>query len=273
MIRTVFGLAGAGALAVAIAAAGGCSSGSDGQNQGAEELDDAGRGTEAGRRPMLPETAPEEDAAPEPTCMAERPIDATKFAYEKAGVTKGACSPEEAKALADYFTKTIDSDEDVKVSEWEKEVSDACARCVFSDGTGDTWTPIITKDDRLYTVNRGGCIEAASGDEACGKAYQQATECRLAACLPRSEDGFGTCMTQGEFEECLNDGEAILTGPCKEAHLELKQSCGKDLGSYEEACDGTTYTFDGPIRVMCVGAGAAPGGDDTGDDDSGDGAE
>lgn len=262
MVRTVLGLAGAGALAAFLIAAGGCSSESEGQKQEAEDGTDAGRGRDAGRRPTVPHEPPEAGEPPEPTCMAERPIDATKFGYKPAGVAEGACSPDEARAISEFFSTQTREDADVSVAEWQQAVGDACARCVFSDGEGDTWTPIITKGDRLETVNRGGCIQAASGSEECGKAYQQVTECRLAACLPPSEGGFGTCMTQGEFEECLADGEAILTGPCQEAHIELKRSCGKDLGSYEEACGGQIYTFEGPIRVMCVGEETAPGGEE-----------
>lgn len=274
MKTKLFALASASALtgAVAIVAAGGCSSESGGNNQPTADVADAGRGKDAGRRPTLPVDEPgEEVEAPEPTCMAERAIDATKFAYKTAGVTEGACTPEEAKAIADHFTSKTDNGEEVSISDWETVVSDTCASCVFSDGEGETWTPIIAKDDRLDIVNRGGCIEAVSGDEACGRAYQQVNECRLAACLPASEGGSGTCLTQDEFEECLIDTAAILTGPCKGAHDELRRSCGKDLGSYEDACTGTTYTFEGPIRVMCVQKG--PGGGGGEGDGDGDGEE
>lgn len=264
MMKRLFALATMTALTAgaALVAGGGCSSEGGSSNQATGDAGDAGRGREA---PSFSDrdAGPTEEA---PTsCMAEGPIDATKFPYKKAGVTKDACTPAEADEIASYFAARADHAEDIEVSEWQKEVSPECAACVFSDGSGATWTPILSKNDRLDTVDRGGCIEAVSGSEDCGRAYQQVNECRLAACLPADQGGVGRCAVQGEFEACLGDGDAIFTGPCKDAYEAMVSTCGEHLGEYEDACAGQTYTFEGPIKVMCTGESAGDagaGGDD-----------
>ena len=265
VVERWFALASVTALtgAVSVVAVEGCSSENGGDKQVTADARDAGKGREAGARPV-PDAAPAAGEEAPTTCMADASIDATKFAYKKPGVTKGACTAKEADDIVAFFTAKADKDEDIKVSEWETSVSEACAKCVFSDGTGETWTPIISKDDRIETVDRGGCIEAAGGNEACGKAYQQVNECRLVACLPTSQGGRGTCTTQGDFEDCLADSQGIFRGPCKDAFDAMTKSCGDDLDTYEDACGGKTYTFEGPIKVMC-GGGEEGGGANAGE--------
>ncbi len=248
MVRKIFALASASALTglVATVAAAGCSETEKGP--GAQPTADAGADAKPPRPPTT--TPPEEEVEPtEPeTCMVKDAIDATKFPYTKAERSKGACSEKEAQAISDFFKETTDADKEVLVSEWGKSVSPKCATCVFSDGTGATWTPIISKDDKLDSVNRGGCIEIQSGKEACGRTYQQATQCRLDACLTN-------CKTQGEFTACLQDASAIFTGPCQVSFDAMMKECGSNLGAYETACSGKAWTFEGPITVQCVTGG------------------
>lgn len=193
------------------------------------------------------------DSEPEPTtCMSTDPIDvtdATKFPYKKAGVEIGACTKEEAAALSKYFKDNASGD--IKVSEWAATVSAKCGACVFSDGSGETWTPILTKDDALENVNEGGCFEVVSGKEACGKAYQAASDCIIDACITK-------CKTQDEFDACRQDTQSILQGPCAGAAQALSTDCGSKLSTYGTACSkdaagkDAEYTFDAPIAVLCV---------------------
>lgn len=210
----------------------------------AEEGDGEGRA-----RPPRKER---DEEAPD-SCMAPGPIDASVFPYKKAGVVKGACTADEAAALSAYF-KAHANDDDFSVDAWQKEVGPGCARCAFSDGSGPTWTPIIVKDGDIDAVDRGGCIEVLSGSEACGRAYQQVTDCSNAACLPVSEGGESTCEGQKDFVDCLYDRKAIFAGPCEDAYEAAVAACGDDLSSYEEQCQGR-YTFEGPLAVMCVDGG------------------
>jgi len=181
------------------------------------------------------------------TCLDPTPINAGLFPYKKARVTPGACTNAELNTLSSYFTTQTDNGVDPSVAQWSAQVSARCAQCVFSDGTGTTWTPIITAGDQLSNVNRGGCLEVKSGKESCGRAYQQATECRVEACL-------SLCQTQSEFNQCLSDTDGIFGpgGPCKPILDVMSLECGANFGAYETACQGTNWSFEGSIKAQCI---------------------
>ncbi len=194
--------------------------------------------------------SPDDDIA----CMEKDAIDETKFPYATAKKAPNACSAKELEDLAKFFTDKAQNTEDISIAEWKGTVSDTCAKCVFSEATGAEWSPILVKGDKLDNVNRGGCIEIASGKRSCGQAYQRVAECRLAACVD-------TCKSAEGFTECLGDVEGIFTGPCKGAYKALQDECGADLEKYEAACRGNSYTFEGPVRVQCVNGSANTQGD------------
>ena len=251
MVKKLFALASVTALAGLVSAVGAAGCSETVVESGAS---DAGASDAAKKSDAKTPNPGDDEEEPDPvSCLNTDPIDATKFPYTKALRAAGSCTDAEHKALSDYFEAKVDANEDVLVSEWSKEVSANCAKCVFSDGTGD-WTPIIVKDDELDNVNRGGCIEILTGKEACGEAYQQVTECRLEACATK-------CKTQDEFSECLKDAQGIFTGPCKDAYDNMESSCGNNLAAAEKGCQGTKWTFDGPIKVQCISGGGADAGD------------
>jgi len=180
------------------------------------------------------------------SCLAKEPIDATRFAYSPAKRAAGSCTSQELQALAAFFNKKATNAEDVSIAAWSKEVSETCARCVFSDKSAAEWGPVLTSGDALSNVNRGGCIEIASGKRACGQAYQRVADCRIEACS-------ASCTTAEEFAACLADVESIFLGPCKGAYDTLETECGRDtLAGYEDACKGSSFTFEGPVRAQCV---------------------
>lgn len=251
---TITALATAATLAgAAISLAGaGCSPAPERSKKPAKVVDNppdpgAAPAEEEAKRPRRDRESRREEPS---TCVATEPIDATDFPYKPAGATPGACTTEEASTIKTYFEERA-NDERFTVSEWARQVSPGCARCVFSDGSGPTWTPIISKDDDVHTIDRGGCIEVLSGSEACGRAYQQITECSLVACLPKSEGGRATCENQQELLECLYERDAIFEGACRESYDAVVDACGDALEEHEKECEGR-YTFEGPIRVMCV---------------------
>lgn len=255
MVKKIFALASVSALAgmMSTVAGTGCSSKDEG---GAAKppvtTPDGGGGKDNGTKVGTDGGGNEPDETEAPTtCIAKDPIDQTKFPYTKALKSPGACSEKDLDELAKFFKDKAGA-EDIKMSDWAAVVPEACAKCVFSDGKGDSWTPILTKDDKLDDVNRGGCIEIVSGKQACGEAYQQATECRMTACL-------SNCKTQDEFYECLADNAAIFEGPCKNAYDAMDKECGDDIDAYEKACKGTTWTFEGPVKVQCITGGAGGG--------------
>lgn len=182
-----------------------------------------------------------------PTCLAQAPIDATQFAYNKARPAQlGACTAVEMGNLSAFY-KAHAGDDDL-LTTWPASVSAGCASCVFSQETDATWSPIVIGTDAAgdpsFNVDRGGCIETVSDSEACGRAYNQFQDCTLEACL---ED----CTTQQDFVACRKDA-SVLTTACKDAFENLKSACGEDkIAGYEAQCKGTTYTFEGPIHEAC----------------------
>ena len=185
------------------------------------------------------------DAGPaEPTsCLSTDPIDATQYPYTPtAPALRGKCTATELAALSSYYRANATS---LDLDGWRASVGADCSACAFGDADGATWAPLLVGDDGQFAVNRGGCVEAVSGSEACGRAYQQYQDCTVDACLVN-------CTTQAEFTQCRQD-QAVLTTSCKGALENVKSACGEtNIGQYETACKGTTYTFEGPIKVMCV---------------------
>ncbi|MBX3263197.1 MAG: hypothetical protein KIS78_10050 [Labilithrix sp.] len=251
MIKKIFALASVSALTglVSAAAAAGCSSNEEPKGSASDgappptQTNDGGDDTE-GREPG---SRPNDTQS----CMETRAIDMTRFPYARAKRAANACTTQELDEISAFFRTKAQNAQDIVISDWAKSVSEGCAACVFSDGTGAEWTPILTKGDKLDDVNRGGCIEIASGKEACGRSYQHVAECRLEACS-------NTCDTAEGFTACLQDVQGIFSGPCKGAYDALERDCGtNELPTYEAACKGTAFTFEGPIRVQCINGGVS----------------
>lgn len=211
---------------------------------------DAGTDADSGKKKDV--ETPDGDPPPDPKCVTSDPIDATQFAYKPAARIPAACTEDEAKALFDYFAAKTNAGETVSMSQWAAEVSTKCSECVFSDGTGERWTPIIVKDDKLHSLNRGGCVEIETKSSECGEAYQQVTDCRYAAC--------SKCTSDETFLECLQDAPSIFGGPCKEAFEKVTAACDGAVEAAEQACRGEDWQFEGPIRAQCVGEDEPDGG-------------
>lgn len=227
------------------------SSGSNGDDDDSTGDDDTQGDDDTGPTDDDDATGDDDDMAA-PTCLSKDPIDATKFPYTKSikGI-KGACTTKELSDFSAYY-KAHATEDDV-LDTWPTSVGAKCASCIFTDDTGEepatAWGPMVIGLDsqmaKTFVVNRGGCIEAVSGKEDCGRAYQNFQDCTLQACLK-------DCKTQAEFTKCRQD-PAVLTTSCKDAFTALKSTCGeKMIGGYETACKGTTYTFEGPIKVLCI---------------------
>ena len=213
-----------------------------------DDEDPGNNGNPVTKKDAGKEAGPGPGPSPDPSsCLDPTPINATLFPYKTAGVTPGACTTAELTTLSSYFKTQTDNGIDPSTTAWAAQVSANCAKCVFSDGTGPTWTPILTSNDKLSNVNRGSCIEIKSGKQSCGRAYQQTTECRLAACT-------SLCQTQAEFDDCLFDAQGIFgpNGPCEATFNTLQVECGAGLGTYEDACKSTMWTFEAPIRAQCI---------------------
>ena len=234
-------------------------SSSGGTSSGGAKKSDAKAGTSSGSVVGDDDdvTGDDDDTTTTPTCLSKDPIDATKYDYIKVSKpVKAACTAKELTDFSAYY-KAHASDMDF-IDTWPTAVGENCAKCVFTDATGDTpptsWGPmVVSLDDqgaKTFSVNRGGCIEAVSGKEACGRSYQQFQDCTIDACLK-------DCKTQADFTKCRQDA-TVLTTSCKDAFTAVKNDCGeKAIGGYETMCKGTTYTFEGPIKVLCINGSTA----------------
>jgi len=200
-------------------------------------------------------TAGSSGSAAPTSCLNTDPIDHTQIPYVKARPTQaGACSAADITELGAYYKAHV-QDPDFTALTWSTSVNAACSSCVFSADSNEApataWGPIVIKDDQIDQINRGGCIEQVSGKESCGRAYQQFQTCLMDACLK-------DCKTQADFTACRGD-QRVLTTACKGAAEAIRTECGSGISAYETACKGTSYTFDGPIKVACVtGAGTSP---------------
>jgi hypothetical protein len=184
-----------------------------------------------------------------PGSDCKTPIPTLHISYTKALKAAGACTIADLENLSAFFQAQSDANEDITISEWAAVVTETCSDCVFSDGSGGHWTPILTtSDDHVSKINQGGCVEILSGNEACGKAYQQATECRLEACRDVG--------CHPDSKACF-EGDASFAGKCKGAYNTMVIACGSELTAYEAACKSTAFTFEGPIKVQCITGGAA----------------
>jgi hypothetical protein len=250
MVKKIYAMASLSALSGMVSAASttGCS---NEENKAAATADASA--SPSATQDTKPASKPDagEDVDQEQSCLATEAIDATRFPYSRAKRSAGACTTKELDAMSAFFGDKARKGEDVVISDWAKTVGDSCAKCVFSEKTASEWGPVLVKDNKLDNVNRGGCIEIASGKEACGKAYQRVAECRLEACSQ-------SCTTADEFTSCLSDIEKIFVGPCKGAYDTLEKECGTDgLAKYETACRGASFTFEGPVRVQCIAGSAS----------------
>ncbi len=252
MVRKLFALAGVSALTglVTVAGAAGCTTTEASEAEDGGTRDGARRDTGPGAR-----LGDEDDPVITwgPKCPSTFDRDADAIPYAKAGVSIGACTEQEQKDIKKFLDDAIAAQKlDFKQSEWAASVGVSCASCVFTEVDAASWGIIIQKDDEFFTYNRGACIEAVSGSEACGRGYQRLQACVLETCL--------NCSEQDASVACKEEQETSATGACGALVEQLQKDCGPDLGAYVEACKGSP--LETGIRTVCI---TGPGPVDAGD--------
>ncbi|MBX3186049.1 MAG: hypothetical protein KF819_03500 [Labilithrix sp.] len=178
------------------------------------------------------------------TCPTTEEIDAKKLPWKPPTIAPGACTDKDLAA----FVKFVDSADNNDYKQWKGSVQNTrCRDCIFGKD-GQTWSPMVENaQGDLAVLNVGGCVAIATGNEACGKAYQNWVDCRISAC--------STCPG-GEpraVQSCLSKAN---DGACKAAFTEVGTVCGEDkVADAEKACKGSKYIFEGPIKAQCIGSG------------------
>jgi hypothetical protein len=120
-----------------------------------------------------------------------------------------------------------------------------CQACVFGNEAAPTWSPFVENaNGTLRTINVGGCIAIASGNDNCGKAYQQWFECGFEACAD--------CAPGDQVRQTCRIN--ANKGACKTALMNVGAVCGDvEIGDAETVCQGVSYIFEGPIKAQCIG--------------------
>ncbi len=243
MVKKLFALASVTALAGLVSAVGvaGCS------ETVVENPATPDSGTDAGKTKgdSGPITGDDDDDTEEPLCYDEKPVEGlSEVKYNTAKVVPGAC-----KASVEQTIKTfIDNNQsgtwdDLKAEITAKEGA-TCSSCVFSKDSDAKWAPIVQADSGGASINIGGCVEMASGKEACGRAVYVWNLCLTVVC-DKCEEG----------STCGQDAQATA---CKEATDAVTAECGNNINSYLKAC-GNLF---GAIKAQCVADGGGDGGPD-----------
>ena len=85
-----------------------------------------------------------------------------------------------------------------------KNRSPDCHDCVFGDADGKTWPPAPVRAGKVVTFDVGACYALVTGNNACGKAVQNAWDCEFQACAlclaPTELDG---CRSRARLGVCL----------------------------------------------------------------------
>lgn len=103
------------------------------------------------------------------------------------------------------------------------EPSEGCLQCAITERTAAAWGPIFNgQNDVGFPLNLGGCAAIAGAAAGCGKALQNAEDCRFVVCEPCSanEADYDACLDDPSTEtKCDKFSAAVDTG-CSEADIQ-----------------------------------------------------
>lgn len=237
MASKLFALAGFTGLTglVFTVAAAGCSSSTTSSAGG----DDSG--TTGDAKPKTDASKPDADEGDTgaATCPTTDAIDTSAYPWKPPEIELGKCTTTDLTTFVNY----LDANSTATYADWKSKsgVSASCAGCLFG-ADGATWHPFVEQNGDLAELNVGGCIQIASGKEACGKAYQNWFDCRFEACADCPDD-------QNTLSKCLS---AASKGACKAANDNVITQCGQDITNYQDACSGDKFVFEGAIKAQCI---------------------
>jgi hypothetical protein len=192
------------------------------------------------------------DTGPATCATPVKAADFTKYYKPTTGRVVGACT--EAQLTAASAAKT-DADLFAAIGEG------ACRSCAVSLETDAKWAPIVLDAAGKFVLfSHAACVEAATGDVACGKFQAGFQSCRFEACV--------TCKAAADQTACRREVYAGQDAICqKAASDDLFGSCSPVLNKKaSDACGGvSTSVLFGSIRYMCGPATGADAGADGGD--------
>jgi hypothetical protein len=185
------------------------------------------------------------DAGYAGACTGTLPISPAALLWRSPFLAAGSCTQAELDALVLY----VDGNPAASYVDWKASVTDpTCASCIFGLVSATTWKPLLANaTGTLVEQNVGGCIAIASGNDSCGRAYQNWFDCRFQAC-----------------SDCAS-GDSVALAKCQIASTKTGGSCktyfdavvpactDKGISDAETACTGAKFVFEGSIRAQCIG--------------------
>ncbi|MBX3186586.1 MAG: hypothetical protein KF819_06210 [Labilithrix sp.] len=218
-------------------------------NDGASETgvaatEPADGGATAPPKTSAPDAGEHDDAEPK-TCMDAKPFDATKVAYRPPAVKAGSCTTADIATFDDYLRDHPQASVEELTSAMTKQ-SKSCSACIFGKSDDASWAAIVS-DGTSASLNAGGCVSVVSGEDDCGRAYQQWNTCINHVCAACSGD---------ERTQCNKDAQQAA-GPCGTASKALFGACGTNVNDYIQECFGAGM---GTVVAKLCGPAAKDGG-------------
>jgi hypothetical protein len=252
MVKRLLGLAAVTGLAgiVLAASASGCSTTEIVQ----QPIADSGQAEV--RSPTLNPDASESQI---PTCELPVPSNLDSIPYEPPTIAAGACSQADITSVESLISSNPSATFADILKTLQASANKGCAACVFGPDTDagpapTTWPAIVllTTNDANQTavpVTGGGCMQIISGNQNCGKAFDEYYFCLNYVC--------SACSSQTEFDTCGNDA-TTPTGACAPAIQSMQQACGTNFSTYLDTCfpQADPADFIGSMRAQCVAGGA-----------------
>ncbi len=172
-------------------------------------------------------------------CPSDTPVEAKGLEWKPPNAPKSAqCQDDDIAAMKTYLAANpAASNEDFE--NFVKNRDTVCHDCVFGDADGQTWPPAPVRANKVVTFNVGACYAITTGNQKCGRAFQNAWDCGFEACLLcTSPDALTTCRAKARKGACLAFEDQART------------ECGAAAAA-DEVCG---QPFDS-IRVQCVTTG------------------
>lgn len=173
-------------------------------------------------------------------CPKLQVIDAPALPWKLPFSSPGDCTQLEV----DNFVAWADANPGAPFTDVKKTtvLSPTCRSCVFGLESDQVWRPILEDPaGNPVRVNRGACVALYTGDDMCGKAYQNLFDCGMQAC----SDCDPTALTS-----CRAATTSSSSGPCKSGFDARTSACiSLDPSAM---CPEGKYGFEASIVFQCI---------------------
>lgn len=175
------------------------------------------------------------DTSPAAICPSNDPIGADTLAWKRPTPPQaGICKDADIAAMKDFLTANPKASNE-ELETFVKNRSPDCHDCIFADADGKTWPPAPVRAGKVVTFDVGACYAIVTGNEACGKAVQNAWDCEFQACA--------LCLSASELDGCRSRARLSTC-------LAYEQKSHTDCPG--TSADGVCGSPFDSIRVQCV---------------------